>query len=121
MISPLKGAGSGDSISDSVRSTTAFTVETAEAILFDGTESASMLEIETPLVIVPPRLGRTINVMVPPLFAASVASVQVTIPLVCEQVTMEEIADTNVTFVGSVSVMRTELAAAGPRLVAVIV
>jgi hypothetical protein len=65
----------------SAKSTTARTLEMTEALLLEMIKSASILEMETRLVMAPPRFGRAMSVMLPPALRARVGITHDTTPL----------------------------------------
>ena len=98
------------------RSAAGFTVVEALAELLAGTRSTVSAETLAWLVIEPSDCGVTlIETLALPAFAI-VPSAQVTVPLACEQVPWEGVAELKVTPAGSVSVTLTPLALDGPAL-----
>src|SRR2546426_4514179 len=114
MVLPA-ATGSGTSVADTVRTGAEVTVVVMAAPLTGDVSAASMLQV--PLVITVPLargvLTRTVSVTEPDAPAASEPIGQVTTPAESEP---PPVADTNVVFAGTVSLITTTVAPAFPVL-----
>ena len=90
------------------------TVVLCIAVLSDGFESISLAVMVALLLIVPCRVGLTTMRTEPWTPTRRLPRLQVTVPLVCEQVPRPLVADTKVTFGGRLSVRIAPVAATGP-------
>jgi hypothetical protein len=108
------GSGASDFVIE--RSATGFTVVAAPAELLAGVGSLTLEDTLAVFVIVPVDWGVTLIWTLAPAPLAMVPSGHVTVPPDCEQLPCDDVADLNVTPLGSVSLMLTPVALEGPAL-----
>ena len=108
--------GSGESVFVTARSAAGLTVVEAVAVLLLETGSLTLDETVAVLLIVPVDCGRPLIVIDAPAPSATVPSWHVTVPLACEQLPCEGVAESKVIPAGRVSVTCTSVASRGPAL-----
>src|SRR5947209_6544742 len=119
MAPALTGLGLPTLVIDKSAGSVLVTVVDVLAVLLPGLGSGSLAVTLAVLLSVPASVGVTTIVTLALLSNARFPRLQATVPLACAQVPWVDVAETNLTPAGNVSVSVTPVAAEGPLFVTV--